>query len=129
MHIQSIKETCIYVRDLHRTKDFYSDILGLPVIAFADGRHLFFRAGSSVLLCFLAEATLQEKELPPHGASGIMHFAFQVNKEDYEAALAQVRSAGILILHEHLWKHGIRSFYFHDPDQHLVEVVEAGLWD
>lgn len=129
MHIQSIKETCIYVQDLQRTKEFYQGKLGLPLIAFAEGRHVFFRAGRSVLLCFVAEKTLQEKELPPHGASGIIHFAFQVNKEDYDAALAQVRSAGIPILHEHFWKQGIRSFYFHDPDQHLVEIVEAGLWD
>ncbi|HET7897387.1 MAG TPA: VOC family protein, partial [Flavisolibacter sp.] len=87
MNIRRIKETCIYVSDLERTKAFYADQLGLPVIAVVAGRHAFFRAGESVLLCFLVEVTAKEKELPPHGASGSAHFAFEVSKEDYPACL------------------------------------------
>jgi catechol 2,3-dioxygenase-like lactoylglutathione lyase family enzyme len=129
MNIARIKETCIYVADLHRTKAFYSDLLGLPLISLVESRHVFFRAGESVLLCFIAEQTLQEVELPPHGASGCIHFAFEVTGNEYEAALKKVKDGGIDILHLHVWKGGLRSFYFHDPDQNLVEVIEEGLWD
>jgi len=129
MNIARIKETCIYVTDLHATKQFYSYQLGLPLISLVEGRHVFFKAGESVLLCFVADKTRQEKELPPHGASGSIHFAFEVKREEYDDALQKIKDAGIAILHEHVWKDKLRSFYFHDPDQNLVEVIEEGLWE
>ncbi|MCU7551990.1 VOC family protein [Chitinophagaceae bacterium LB-8] len=129
MNISRIKETCIYVTDLHRTKAFYTDLLGLPLISLVENRHVFFRAGESVLLCFIAAQTLQEKELPPHGASGCIHFAFEVARDEYPIALKKLKESGIQILHEHEWKGGLRSFYFHDPDQNLLEVIEEGLWE
>lgn len=129
MKIARIKETCIYVQDLQRTKNFYADSLGLPVISTVDGRHIFFRAGDSVLLCFIAAKTEEEKELPPHGARGCIHFAFEVERKDYAAALDKIKSLRIPVLHEQSWKNNIRSFYFHDPDGNLVEIIEAGLWE
>lgn len=129
MKIVRIKETCIYVSDLQQTRSFYNELLGLPVISIVEGRHIFFRAGESVLLCFIAEKTLQEKELPPHGASGCIHFAFEVEKDEYAKALEAIKMNGITILHEQVWGSGVRSFYFHDPDQNLVEVIEEGLWE
>ena len=129
MNILSIKETCIYVKDIERTKDFYTNKLGLPLISLVQNRHVFFRAGASVLLCFVAEETQKEKELPPHGAQGNIHFAFEVSKKEYNNALTQVKAAGIEILHHHSWRNGLRSFYFHDPDNNVVEIIEQGLWE
>lgn len=129
MKITRIKETCIYVSDLTQTKEFYEGKLGLEVISLVPGRHVFFRAGKSVLLCFIAAQTEKEKELPPHGANGSVHFAFEVATKDYATTLQELRNTGIEILHEHRWKANLRSFYFHDPDKNLVEVIEEGLWD
>ncbi|HEX2532749.1 MAG TPA: VOC family protein [Chitinophagaceae bacterium] len=126
---QRIKETCLYVSDLQRTEDFYRGKLGLPVISRVEGRHIFFRAGASVLLCFIAEKTLAETELPPHGARGAIHFAFEVARAAYDAAVQETGSAGIRITHHHTWPNGLRSFYFDDPDGHVVEVIEEGLWE
>jgi catechol 2,3-dioxygenase-like lactoylglutathione lyase family enzyme len=129
MNILSIKETCIYVKDLQRTRDFYTKKLGLPLISLVENRHVFFRAGNSVLLCFIARQTEKETELPPHGASGSVHFALEVSREEYPLALSAIKNAGVEILHEHSWKNHLRSFYFHDPDQNLVEIIEQGLWE
>jgi len=129
MKISRIKETCIYVSDLQHTKAFYTEELGLPVISMVPDRHIFFRAGESVLLCFIASQTENEKELPPHGARGSIHFAFETDAEAYASALQQLKAAGITILHEHTWKAGLRSFYFHDPDKNLVEIIEEGIWE
>jgi catechol 2,3-dioxygenase-like lactoylglutathione lyase family enzyme len=129
MNIIRIKETCIYISDLHRTKEFYTGILKLPLISLVENRHAFFRAGDSVLLCFIAEQTKKEKTLPPHGATGSIHFAFETGRDDYAIALNQIKTAGIAILHEHEWKGGRRSFYFHDPDDNLVEIIQEGIWD
>ena len=129
MNITSIKETCIYIADVETSRHFYEGKLGLEVIAATPGKHLFLRAGNSVLLCFVAAYTRQQMELPAHGATGSVHFAFQVQKADYGAALQQVRDAGIKILYEQQWPNGLLSFYFHDPDGNLLEVVQEGLWD
>lgn len=129
MKVIGIKETCIYVSDLERTKKFYSDKLGLVLLALVKERHVFFRAGSSVLLCFIAGQTKKETGLPPHGTTGSVHFALEVSSKEYENSLQQIQNAGINILHEHVWKNNLRSFYFHDPDENLVEVIEEGLWE
>ncbi|HZH95304.1 MAG TPA: VOC family protein [Flavisolibacter sp.] len=129
MNIRRIKETCIYVTDLAATKSFYAGKLGLPLISMVTDRHVFFRAGESVLLCFIADATEKETELPPHGARGATHFAFETDSDAYNEALQQIDAEGIMITHRHLWKNGLRSFYFNDPDGNLVEIIEEGLWD
>lgn len=129
MNIARIKETCLYVSDLEATKQFYAYQLGLPLISLVPGRHVFFKAGQSVLLCFIAQATEAESLLPPHGASGSIHFAFEVPRAGYDAARKEIKDKGITILHDQVWKDNLRSFYFHDPDNHLVEIIEEGLWE
>ncbi|EMR02918.1 VOC family protein [Cesiribacter andamanensis] len=129
MLIQQIKETCLYVTDLERTREFYEGILELPVIGKVDHRHIFFRAGRSVLLCFIAEASRKSGQLPPHWAKGKQHIAFEVAAPDYEACKARLAGLGIAITHEEEWPNGLRSFYFEDPDGHVLEVVPAGLWE
>lgn len=124
-----IKETCIYVSNLQRSADFYGRQLGLPLISLVAERHVFFKAGSSVLLCFIAEQTGRETLLPPHGAEGSVHFAFEVSRANYDATLSEVKAAGIEVVHYHTWTDGLRSFYFRDPDGNLLEVIEEGLWE
>lgn len=130
MDFLQVKETCIYVSDLKRTRTFYNEKLGLQIISIVDGRHIFFRAGSSVLLCFIADMTSRPgQELPTHGASGSIHFALEVKVEDYDNAKKEILQKGIHIEQEQRWKNNLHSFYFRDPDGHLVEIIQAGLWD
>ena len=129
MRFTQIKETCLYVQDLNLTEDFYQKKLKLPIISREAGRHIFFKAGTSVLLCFLADATRKPNALPTHYGEGKMHLALEVPKENYEAAKKEVLSAGIEIEHEQQWDEDNESFYFRDPDGHSIEVVPAGLWD
>jgi len=124
-----IKETCLYTKNLHRAEEFYSHILGLEKIVSAQNRHVFFRVGSSVLLIFNPEVTRNEKDLPPHFGSGKMHVAFEVKQEDYISTREKILSKGVKIIHEQDWPGGFKSFYFSDPDEHLLEIVESGMWD
>jgi len=123
-----VKETCLYIADIPRTKAFYHGRLGLPLIGEVEGRHVFFRAGRSVLLCFIAASTKAETKLPPHHGSGHLHFAFECRVEDYECWKQHVREQEIPIEQEVDWPNGLQSFYFRDPDDHLVEIVMKGLW-
>ncbi|TXK45922.1 glyoxalase [Pontibacter qinzhouensis] len=129
MDILKIKETCLYVTDLERTKAFYSQQLGFAVIGEVTGRHVFFRAGASVLLCFIAAASEQAGTLPPHFGEGQLHLAFEVEKEQYEPWKQKIISQGIALEQEYDWGNGYLSFYFRDPDQHLLEVVMSGMWE
>lgn len=127
--ITQIKETCLYVSDLGRTRDFYEKKLGLPLISLVEGRHAFFRAGSSVLLCFLPEVTKAEQKLPPHYAYGKQHIAFGTQPEEYQSWKKHMEEKSIPITHRQDWGNGRESFYFEDPDGHVLEIVPEGLWE
>ena len=91
MNIVKIKETCLYVHDLDEARNFYHDVLGLPVISYLPGKHLFLRAGGSVLLCFNPEDSKTKKSPPAHYGEGRQHFAFEVPKENYERTKAEIK--------------------------------------
>ena len=119
----------MYVKDLAATRQFYSGKLGLEIIGEMENRHVFFRAGKSVLLCFNPEASKKGETLPPHYGSGNLHLAFEVAPERYEDQKTIVKALGIEIEHEHEWPNNLKSFYFRDPDNHLLEVVMTGMWE
>jgi catechol 2,3-dioxygenase-like lactoylglutathione lyase family enzyme len=55
MKFKKIVETCIYSSDLEAMKDFYIKNLGLEFISEEKGRHVFLKAGKSMLLIFNPE--------------------------------------------------------------------------
>lgn len=123
-----IKETCIYAHDLVGVREFYEGKLGLEVISFVAGKHVFFRAGTSVLLCFNPEDSAKKTSPPPHHAAGRYHFAFEVKPEDYQWQKDRIAREGIRISHVMTWESGQESFYFDDPAGNVVEVVPVGIW-
>jgi catechol 2,3-dioxygenase-like lactoylglutathione lyase family enzyme len=128
--IKSIIEICLYVDDLEETKAFYDEILGFEVIAFASSRHVFFRVGSQVLLCFLPEETMKDLLLPRHGVKGPQHVAFGVEQSAYEEYKVQLVTKGVHITHFQSWYDGGReSFYFEDPSGNVLEVIPDKLWE
>lgn len=127
MKINQVKEISLYVTDLDRTEAFYQGKLGFPVISRVNGRHIFFRVGHSVLLCFIPGAT-RKGSLPAHYAEGKIHIAFEVSDKQYREAKEWIRSLEISIEHEQKWHDGYFSIYFRDPDGHSLEIVPEGLW-
>jgi catechol 2,3-dioxygenase-like lactoylglutathione lyase family enzyme len=127
---KQIKETCIYVKDLDSIYDFYCKTLELPVIAYLKDKHLFLRVGHSVLLFFNPDDSKKKKSPPSHYAEGKQHFAFEVDKADYESTKEQIIKKGIQITEEVTWKSGKKSFYFEDPAENVLEIVpDQGIWD
>ena len=129
MSIKAIIETAIYVDDLDRTEAIYRTILGLPVIAKESGRHVFFQVGeASVLLAFIADATLKGDHLPAHGARGPGHFAMGIDAEALDAWRQKLQESGIAIEQEVEWPKGGKSLYFRDPAGNSVELITPGVW-
>jgi len=124
-----IKETCLYVNDLKRTREFYERVLGLETFSYSEGGHVFFRVQYCVLLCFLSSNSKYKNNLPPHYGEGNLHFAFDTTRSSYDEWREKVVDAGVSIEHDHIWPGGFRSFYFRDPDQHCVEILEEGMWE
>ena len=124
-----IKETCLYIQDLDKAETFYHGKLGLPIISRAEDRHIFFRVGTSVLLCFIPETTKNEEKLPPHFAYGKQHMAFGIEKDEYAYWKSKIQEAGIPIICERQWQHGLYSFYFEDPEGHVLEIIPNEVWN
>lgn len=122
-----IKEICIYFRDLEQAKDFYHIRLGLPVIAYIESKHIFFRAGNSVLLCFNPDDSKTKTNPPGHYTEGKYHFAFEVPGSDYENQKKELIPRGIAVTQQLKWKNGMESFYFEDPVGNVLEIVPDGI--
>lgn len=128
MNLTQIKETCIYSRDLEAARSFYHDRLGLEIISHVKDKHIFFRAGTSVLLCFNPDDSNKKKSPPPHHSQGRYHFAFEVAAGDYEQHKAEIISKGIPIVDTVVWESGQESFYFEDGLGNILEIVPVGIW-
>ena len=129
MKIKAIIETAIDVDDLQATETFYRTVLGLPVIGQEPARHVFFQVGdASVLLAFLADATLKGDQLPPHGATGPGHYALGIEAEAFNAWQKVLDDHGVAIEKEIEWPRGGKSIYFRDPSGNSVELVTPGVW-
>ncbi len=130
MIIKQIKETCLYVNDLEKTKHFYHEVLGLEVIVYEPLKHIFFRAGNSVLLCFNPEDSKTKTSPPAHYGGGKQHFAFEISADHYEQAKQEIEAKGIAITDQVTWKSGVVSFYFEDPEGNVLEILpDTGVWD
>lgn len=127
--ITKIKETCLYIYDLEGARNFYHGRLGLPIISYLPGRHIFFRAGTSVLLCFNPEDSKEKTSPPGHFAEGRQHFAFEVNADDYPAVKEKIKQLDIPITDTVIWASGQESFYFEDPERNVLEIVPLGIWE
>lgn len=129
MKFIKIKETCLYLHDLEQARKFYHEILELPLISYVPNKHIFFSAGSSVLLCFNPEDSKHKTKPPGHFGGGKQHFAFEVSEKDYEKSKLWIQEKGITITDTVLWKDGVESFYFEDPEGNVLEIVpNKGIW-
>ena len=119
-------------------KDFYIDILGLEFVSEEKDRHVFLKAGQSMLLIFNPNKTLandmgniNSAQLPTHGAftpPSIIHFALEIEKQNYDNAKYMLNEKSIKIEKEVIWEKGSNSVYFRDPAGNLVEIITPGSW-
>ena len=118
------------MNDLELAKKFYHGTLELPIISQEVGKHIFFRLGSSVLLCFNPEDSKTKLSPPAHFGGGKQHMAFEVPVIDYEKAKEELKEKGIKVTDEVTWKSGDKSFYFEDFEGNVLEIVpDKGVWD
>ena len=113
-------------------KNFYIDILGLDFVAEEKERHVFLKAGKSMLLIFNPYNTLNDINdiFPSHGAicpPSIIHIAFEIKKDDCEKCKYLLEKNKINIEKEIEFGNN-KSIYFRDPVGNLVELITANAW-
>jgi len=128
--LQRLGHVLISVRDLERSKDFYTRILGFKVLE-QDPQHggLFLSIGGlgnkfDLFQCTNPDAVASsDADLAGRNGLGVRHIAFAVETEDdLRDAYFALQSAGVAIQRaiDHVSQ---KSIYFHDPDKNLLEIV------
>lgn len=134
MKPSAILESALYVTDLAAAEAFYANVLGLEMLGKVEGRHVFFRCGSGVLLLFNAEATKippapdARLKVPPHGTVGDGHLCFAASADEIGRWKARLEAKDIAIESDFEWPQGGRSIYFRDPSGNSIEFAEPRIW-
>jgi catechol 2,3-dioxygenase-like lactoylglutathione lyase family enzyme len=128
-----ILETVLYARDLVAIERFYRDALDFEPFTKVEGRHLFYRCGSQVLLIFNPDATRVPPApgalpVPPHGMDGEGHVCFRASAVELDAWRHRLEAEGIAIEADFTWPGGGRSIYFRDPAGNCLEFAEPRIW-
>jgi catechol 2,3-dioxygenase len=108
------------VRDLARSVDFYTRVLGLRVSEEVGGTFAFLTSGDAHHELALQEVGAGAPN-PPQGATGLFHVAFEAPDDaSFARAFTALRDAGLEVS---AVDYGISwALYTADPDGHGVEV-------
>jgi len=128
MSPSGVLETALYARDLQKAEAFYTAVLGLELDSKVEGRHLFFRCGSGMLLVFDPRTTSQPGPVPAHGATGPGHVAFSVPEAELERWADHLRRSDVPVEADIDWPRGGRSIYFRDPEGNSLELTSPRIW-
>ena len=130
MKIEGILESCLYGSDLDAMLVFYRDVLGLELHSQQEGRHVFFRCGSQMLLIFKPQVTSNKNSaLPTHGTSGAGHLAFSIAENEYGNWKTSLQSKDIKVEQEVKWPSSGLSIYFRDPAGNSIELATSKTWN
>jgi catechol 2,3-dioxygenase-like lactoylglutathione lyase family enzyme len=113
----------IGVTDLDRSRRFYEDVVGCTFWRQNDTT-VFLRCGDDDTITL---SKTGYHAAPNRGSDTLIHHAFVIPPEDFDAACAHVEASGVEVkLYEDT---GHRSFpgrhlYFHDPDGNAIEFID-----
>lgn len=121
--------TIVFVKDLKKSKDFYSGVLGLKIeidydtiVAFEN--HFVIHDGNELL------NTVFGKRPSSNRKKGKRNLLIYFETDDLEKSFANIKGNGADIIHGIKKQHwGQKVFRFYDPDGHIVEIGEAMHYD
>lgn len=134
---QRLHHTAYVTADMEKTRRFYEDVIGLPLLAawsesdqlFGKLRtycHTFFGLADGGALAFFQFANADDQaefgpKMPP---SPFHHIALKVDRPTQDAISARIAKAGIREPRTYVLEHGYcRSLYVEDPNGMIVEFV------
>ncbi len=114
------------VRDLEKSRKFYSEVLGWKMSKASNEEITFFQAGGGVLALFPREELAKDALVSADGY-GLAEFTLAYNAQsesEVDEIIAELKSKGVKIVKEPqkvFW--GGYNSYFADPDDYLWEVA------
>lgn len=125
--VRGLGEIAFRVEDLAAMRDFYEGVLGLSVLGDFESA-VFYDLGpahgghTQVFVLFDRTATDGYTPIDP-ARTTVDHVALTIDSEDFDAALSDLRSAGLAVdTTYHEWVEW-RSLYVTDPEGNRVELV------
>jgi catechol 2,3-dioxygenase len=126
MAVQSLGHAVIKVRNQERAEQFYSEVLGMPIVARHERMPMtFFSLGNHHDLAILAVG--DDAPDAPSKSPGLYHLAFCVgdNLDDLRAMKAHLEQNGVKI--DATIDHVVsKSIYIRDPDGNGLELYVDG---
>ncbi|MGY6638353.1 MAG: VOC family protein [Erythrobacter sp.] len=130
-----LHHTAYVTKDLEKTRAFYEDVLGFPLMAtycekdelFGKERtycHCFFELADGSALAFFqfADPEDQAEFGPDIPSSPFIHIALQVDAEAQDELAKRIAAAGITEPQTYVLEHGYcRSLYVTDPNGMILE--------
>ena len=147
---RGINHVALVCRDMKETADFYTGVLGMPLIKTVQlpdgGQHFFFDCGGGASVAFfwwkdapsMAPGIASVRNFPYDSKTAVgsmNHIAFNMDEADLEAALGKLEAAGVPHTHA-VVNHDdsqmgvaqdmhegvfVRSVYFTDPNGIMME--------
>jgi catechol 2,3-dioxygenase-like lactoylglutathione lyase family enzyme len=124
--VLGVAEAVLYVSDLDRARQFYTDVLGLPVTSqFEDACFLQTGSDSTLILFDREKLATRVSVIPAHGAQGRGHVCLAIPPEQMDRWRERLIAHGVAIEHERDWSLGTHSIYFRDPDDNSLELIDG----
>lgn len=122
MNIEQLDHLVLTVKDIDKTTDFYTRVMGMEVITFGDNRKAL-RFGQQKINLHVAGHEIEPKADQPTPGSADLCFITSTPMDDI---LQHLKSCGIEPLMPPDTRTGaiqrLLSVYFRDPDHNLIEV-------
>ena len=115
-----LRHVALNVRDIKKSLDFYSSVLGMKLEWMPDEENAYLTSGQDNLALHKLPTGAE-----PGKVQNLHHIGFVVRRpDDVDQWFEKIRSCGIPVAQEpKTHRDGARSFYFHDPDGVLIQLI------
>jgi catechol 2,3-dioxygenase-like lactoylglutathione lyase family enzyme len=115
-----LRHVALNVRDVRKSLEFYSLVLGMKLEWMPDEDNAYLTSGADNLALHKLPAGAE-----PGQVQSLHHIGFVVREPgDVDAWAGRIRNAGVPLAAEpKTHRDGARSFYFHDPDGLLIQLI------
>lgn len=122
MKIKNIDHIVLTVADISKTIEFYTEIMGFEVVTFGDHRKALTFGNQKINLHQKGHEFEPKAKTPTCGSADLCFIA----QTDISEVMAELKQKNVEIIEGIVDRTGavgkIRSIYFRDPDQNLIEV-------
>lgn len=122
MKIKNIDHIVLTVADINKTIEFYTEIMGFEVVTFGDHRKALTFGNQKINLHQKGHEFEPKAETPTCGSADLCFIA----QTDIQEVMDELKQKNVEIIEGIVDRTGalgkIKSVYFRDPDQNLIEV-------